>query len=59
VCAFVLDALLAARGRVALMVGNSNEAAIRMYVGLGLSYRLQEVLRVERRPGGRGRPSVG
>jgi len=59
VCAFVLDALLAARGRVALMVGNSNEAAIRMYVGLGLSYRLQQVLRVERRPGGRGRPSVG
>jgi hypothetical protein len=40
------------------MVGNSNEAAIGMYVGLGLSYRLQQVLRVERRPGAPARAAA-
>ena len=46
VCAFVLAELLAARGRIALMVRDWNQAAITMYAGLGLSYRLQQVLRV-------------
>jgi ribosomal protein S18 acetylase RimI-like enzyme len=46
VCAFVLDALLAAHGRVALAVTHWNHAAIGLYTKLGLSYREQESLRV-------------
>ncbi len=44
VCCFVLDALLAAHGRVAMMVRDWNEAAIAIYAELGLTYRHQQVL---------------
>jgi ribosomal protein S18 acetylase RimI-like enzyme len=47
VCAFVLDALLAAHGRVALAVTHWNQAAIGLYSQLGLTYRQQESLRVK------------
>lgn len=46
VCAFVLESLLAAHGRVAMMVRDWNEAAISIYAGLGLTYRHQQVLGV-------------
>jgi ribosomal protein S18 acetylase RimI-like enzyme len=50
VCAFVLEALMAAHGRVAMMVRDWNEAAIAIYADLGLTYRHQQVLRVRARP---------
>jgi ribosomal protein S18 acetylase RimI-like enzyme len=46
VCAFVLEALMAAHGRVAMMVRDWNEATIAIYAELGLTYRQQQVLRV-------------
>ena len=46
VCAFVLDSLIASHGRVAMMVRDWNEAAIAMYADLGLTYRQQQVLRI-------------
>jgi ribosomal protein S18 acetylase RimI-like enzyme len=51
VCAFVLDSLLAAHGRVAMMVRDWNEAAIAIYADLGLAYRHQQVLDVRSSPG--------
>lgn len=47
VCAFVLDALLAAHGRVAVMAGDLDSDATSMYIKLGLSYRRQQMLRVK------------
>jgi hypothetical protein len=46
VSAFVLRSLLAMHGRVAMMVQNSDEAAIATYAELGLTYRNQQVLGV-------------
>jgi GNAT superfamily N-acetyltransferase len=46
VCGFVLDALLAAHGRAALMVRDWNAAAVSLYSQLGMSYRQQQVLQV-------------
>jgi ribosomal protein S18 acetylase RimI-like enzyme len=46
VSAFVLKSLMAVHGRVAMMVQNSNEAAITTYTELGLTYRHQQVLGV-------------
>ncbi len=46
VCAFVLDKLMTAHGRVAMMVRDWSEAAIAIYSELGLTYRHQQVLRV-------------
>jgi ribosomal protein S18 acetylase RimI-like enzyme len=47
VCAFVVDSLIASHGRVAMMVRDSSEATIAMYVDLGLTYRQQQVLRIK------------
>jgi ribosomal protein S18 acetylase RimI-like enzyme len=44
VCAFVLSALLAAHGRVALMVAERDTAKIRLYTRLGMSFRPQLTL---------------
>jgi ribosomal protein S18 acetylase RimI-like enzyme len=46
VCAFVLDALLAAHGRAALIVPSSNVAAVRMFGRLGFVYRQQHAARM-------------
>lgn len=43
-CGFLLSALLAAYGRVALMVRPKNDAAVAMYKQLGLAYRPQQLL---------------
>jgi ribosomal protein S18 acetylase RimI-like enzyme len=40
VCHFVLEDLLAVYGRASLMVHTWNTAAIRTYIGLGMSWRL-------------------
>jgi ribosomal protein S18 acetylase RimI-like enzyme len=45
-CGFVLGALLAAYGRVGLMVLDQDQAAISLYAQLGLVYRAQQGLRV-------------
>jgi hypothetical protein len=37
---------MAAHGRVAMMVRDSDEAGIAMYAGLGLTYRHQQMLGV-------------
>jgi hypothetical protein len=52
VSAFVLKSLLAVHGRVAMMVQNSDQAAIARYAQLGLTYRNQHVVGV--RLGSRG-----
>jgi ribosomal protein S18 acetylase RimI-like enzyme len=52
VCGFVLDALLAAHGRAALMVRDWNAAAVSLYSQLGMSYRHQQVLCVRPAAGG-------
>jgi acetyltransferase (GNAT) family protein len=44
ICGFVLDALLAAHGRAALMVREWNAAAVSLYSQLGMSYREQQIL---------------
>ncbi|HEY2314106.1 MAG TPA: hypothetical protein VGH96_10880 [Streptosporangiaceae bacterium] len=46
VTGFVLHSLMAAHGRVAMMVRDSDEAGIAMYAGLGLTYRHQQMLGV-------------
>jgi hypothetical protein len=46
VCAFVLDSLLAAHGRAAMMARDWTDAAISKYAELGLTYRHQQVLGV-------------
>jgi hypothetical protein len=52
VSAFVLTSLMAVHGRVAMMVGRSDAAAIASYAELGLTYRHQQVLGVRRRSHG-------
>jgi ribosomal protein S18 acetylase RimI-like enzyme len=54
VCGFLLTALLAAHGRVALMVRDKDAAAIGLYAQLGMTHRLQQMLRVA--PAGRAAP---
>jgi FR47-like protein len=44
VSAFVLSSLMAAHGRVAMMVRDSDDAGIAMYAELGLAYRHQQML---------------
>ena len=44
VSAFVLKSLLGMHGRVAMMVQNSDEAAIARYAEFGLTYRNQQIL---------------
>jgi ribosomal protein S18 acetylase RimI-like enzyme len=44
---FVLEALLAAHGRAALITWDCNSAAARMYAKLGMSCRPQQILRVK------------
>lgn len=46
VCVFMLEALLGAHGRAALMVWDWNAAAVGLYTQLGMTYRQQQVLRV-------------
>jgi ribosomal protein S18 acetylase RimI-like enzyme len=52
VCAFVLEALLAAHGRAALMEWDGNAAAVGLYTKLGMSYRQQQMLRVRQAEAG-------
>jgi hypothetical protein len=47
VTGFVLDAMLAAHGRAALMEWDCNSAAVRLYLKLGMSYRQQQMIRVK------------
>ena len=54
VSAFVLRSLLGMHGRVAMMVQNSDEAAIARYIELGLSYRNQQMLGVRSTTPGTG-----
>jgi ribosomal protein S18 acetylase RimI-like enzyme len=46
VTGFVLEALLAAHGRAALIEYECNPAALRLYAKLGMSYRHQQMIRV-------------
>jgi ribosomal protein S18 acetylase RimI-like enzyme len=54
VSAFVLSALMAMHGRVAMMVQNSSEAVIAKYAELNLTYRHQQILGVRRDVTGAG-----
>jgi hypothetical protein len=45
-CGFLVAALLAAYGRVAVMVRERNYPAIALYAKLGMAYRVQQLLRV-------------
>jgi len=47
VCAFVLEALLDAQGRVALMEWDWNWAAVNLYTQLGMSYQRQQIVRMK------------
>jgi ribosomal protein S18 acetylase RimI-like enzyme len=46
VCAFLLDALLAAHGRAAMIIPGSNAAAVRMCGRIGFTYRQQHAARM-------------
>jgi ribosomal protein S18 acetylase RimI-like enzyme len=53
VSAFVLASLMAAHGRVAMIVRDSDDAGIAMYAELGLTYRHQQMLGIRSNwPGG-------